>query len=262
VSARRPAALLLSPHPDDELLGCPAHLFALRDAGWRIVDVALTLGTDEAQRDRRRAELEEACSRAGFELVVPGADLLSGDGTGAVRALASAYGVRVLVAPSPHDDHPAHARAGRLAIAAAREGAAPLLWLWALWADLGLPTSLCVFDARRLTEIEHALAAHIGELGRNDYRRLLRARADGGAILLPERVFGYGSPGIPPGSFAEAVCEVVVGPGGELLLAEPSLLEPRAFPQAVTAGADASVWLDGPSPRARLAAAQAASRTS
>ena len=37
MSAGPPAALLLSPHPDDELLGCPAHLFALRDAvkkGW------------------------------------------------------------------------------------------------------------------------------------------------------------------------------------------------------------------------------------
>jgi LmbE family N-acetylglucosaminyl deacetylase len=44
--ARSQTALLLSPHPDDELLGCPAHLFALRDAGWRIVNVALSLGSE------------------------------------------------------------------------------------------------------------------------------------------------------------------------------------------------------------------------
>jgi LmbE family N-acetylglucosaminyl deacetylase len=251
VTSKRPTALLLSPHPDDELLGCPAHLFALRDAGWRIVDVALTFGGDEAQRDRRRAELEEACSRARFELVVPEAGRFAGDPRD-VSALAAAYDARLLVAPSPHDDHPAHARAGRLAIAAARAGAAPLLWLWALWADLGLPTSVCVFDARRLGEIEHALAAHIGELGRNDYRRLLRARAETGAILLPERVFGYGSPGVPPGSFAEAVCEVTIGPAGELLLTEPSVLDARSFPDGVTAHADATPWLDGPSPRERV----------
>ena len=253
MSAERPTALLLSPHPDDELLGCPAHLFALRDAGWRIVDVALTLGSDEAHRGRRRAELQEACSRAGFELVVPDTELLGG-GVQEMCALATGYSARVLVAPSPHDDHPVHARAGRLAIAAARAGAAPLLWLWALWADLGLPTSLCVFDAQRLAQIEHALAGHTGELGRNDYRRLLRARAEAGAILLPERVFGYGSPGIPPATFAEAVCVIAIGAAGELLLSQPSLLDGSSFPGAVTARADATAWLDGPSPRERVTA--------
>ena len=32
--------LHLSPHPDDELAGMPATLMALRDAGWRIVNLA------------------------------------------------------------------------------------------------------------------------------------------------------------------------------------------------------------------------------
>jgi LmbE family N-acetylglucosaminyl deacetylase len=244
-----PAALLLSPHPDDELLGCPAHLFALRDAGWRIVNVALTLGADEAQRERRREELEQACARAGFELVVPATDQLA---TREVCALAARRNAQLLVAPSPHDDHPAHEHAGRLAIAAARAGAAPRLWLWALWADLGLPTSLCVFGAGRLAEIEAALDAHAGELERNDYRSLVRARAQAGAILLPERVFGYGSPGLPRDRFAEAVCEVEIGASGELLVAGPTTFEAGAFPVPAPVQADASEWLQAPSPREQL----------
>ena len=32
--------LHLSPHPDDEIAGMPATLMALRDAGWRVVNVA------------------------------------------------------------------------------------------------------------------------------------------------------------------------------------------------------------------------------
>ena len=59
--------LQLSPHPDDELAGMPATLMALRDAGWRIVNLACGLGRPE-QHERRLAELEEACRRAGFEL--------------------------------------------------------------------------------------------------------------------------------------------------------------------------------------------------
>ena len=46
----------------------PATLMALRDAGWRVVNLACGLGRP-AQHQRRRAEVEEACRRAGFELL-------------------------------------------------------------------------------------------------------------------------------------------------------------------------------------------------
>ena len=62
--------LHLAPHPDDELIGAPATLMALRDADYRIVNVACSLGRRE-QRSRREAELREACRRAGFELIIP-----------------------------------------------------------------------------------------------------------------------------------------------------------------------------------------------
>jgi LmbE family N-acetylglucosaminyl deacetylase len=262
-----PTALLLSPHPDDELLGCPAHLFALRDAGWRIVNLALSLGRDRAAHPRRRRELELACQRAGFELVLadPGDFVMpdsraqsgerpSGDGLELagerVLELARRLDSRLLVAPSPHDDHPAHEWTGRLALSAARRGAARRLWLWGLWADVGLPNSLCTFDARRLAEIEHALGAHSGELDRNDYGRLLRARAQSGSVLLPERVFGYGTPGLPDGTLAEAVCEVHLGAGGELLLGAPAMLDGGSFgAEPAPPAIGVADWLDGPSPR-------------
>lgn len=44
---------------------------ALRDAGWYVVNLACGLGRP-AHAERRRAELAEACRRAGFELVIPG----------------------------------------------------------------------------------------------------------------------------------------------------------------------------------------------
>src|SRR4051794_21331955 len=78
-------ALHVSPHPDDELIGAPATLMALRDASWRIVNLACSLGR-AADRERRRAELQEACRRAGFELIVP--STLPGIGLGHDRARA------------------------------------------------------------------------------------------------------------------------------------------------------------------------------
>ncbi len=60
-----------SPHPDDESLG---GAFALRlrlEAGAQVTNVAITLGSDLAQRDRRRRELISACQVLGFELIIP-----------------------------------------------------------------------------------------------------------------------------------------------------------------------------------------------
>jgi hypothetical protein len=119
-----------------------------------------------------------------------------------------------------------------------------------LRAELALPNSLCVYDESRLAEIEHALSAHSGEIGRNDYARLLRARAQAGAVLLPERVFGYGSTGLPQGAFAEAVCSLRLDCAGELLCDAPAVLDVHSLSRGEageTAGS--AQWFDGPSAR-------------
>src|SRR3954447_8367304 len=61
--------LHLAPHPDDESIGAAATLISLREHGHAVVNLACSLGRP-GQRSRRRAELEDACRRAGFELVV------------------------------------------------------------------------------------------------------------------------------------------------------------------------------------------------
>ena len=44
--------LQISPHPDDELLGAPATLIALAQAGHEVVNLAVSLGRDQ-DRPRR-----------------------------------------------------------------------------------------------------------------------------------------------------------------------------------------------------------------
>ena len=256
-AAPSPAVLVLAPHPDDELLGCPAHLFGLRDAGWRVVVLALTLGSATDARPRRRRELEAACSTAGFELVVAPDGLLDGPSSAPfVADLAARVEARVLVSPGPHDDHPRHELTGRVAIACLRDRVAPRLWLWGLWADIALPTSLCVYRADRLAEIEVALEEHGGEIERNDYLRLLRARGHAGAVLLPERVFRRGAPGLAPDEYGEAVCEVGLNSAGEIALCAPVLFDASAYDPSGPASGPGAGWLELPSPR-RAAGGQA-----
>jgi hypothetical protein len=81
-----------------------------------------------------------------------------------------------------------------------------------LWGNLPLPTITVPFDRRRLDEITAALEAHEQELERNDYRRLVRGRAEMNAARGPELVFGFGSPGDrrPTSSFSPRRCSKTV----------------------------------------------------
>ncbi len=152
-----------------------------------------------------------------------------------------------MVAPSPHDRHGGHEVAGRAALracATAGEGTVQRLWLWGLWADLPF-TSLAVgFDDERMEEILSALAAHAGELARNDYRRLVRGRAEMNASLGPERVFGFGSPALS-WPYVEVLTELG-RVGGTWKLGRPRWLEPAS---ALSALGDLELdgWLESPS---------------
>lgn len=259
-----PVVLHVAPHPDDEVIGAPATLMGLRDAGWRVVNLACSLGAP-ADRRRRLAELEESCRRVGFESEVVngplGDPLDTSDVADALRhlevELAAALGrhrPRLVVAPSPHDRHRGHEVVGRAVVSVcadvmgAREpapGQAPeRLWLWGLWADLPFPSLAMAFDEARMTEVIEALSAHVGEIARNDYRRLVRGRAEMNASVGPERVFGFGTSGAGA-RYAELLTELGVE-GGHWRLGAPRWLDPLA-PTADLSELVLDVWLVGPS---------------
>jgi LmbE family N-acetylglucosaminyl deacetylase len=238
----------LAPHADDELIGAPAALMALRDTGWRVVNLTCSLGSP-GDMQRRRAEVTEACRRARFELEIldePLPDPLGTDDLAPTRTRLAAEVTarlrrlrpRLVVAPSPHDRHPGHEAVGRAALAACAAVAAggdvapERLWLWGLWSDLPFPTLAVAFDEARLSEILSALEGHGGELARNDYRRLVRGRAEMNASLGPERVFGFGTAGTGA-PYVELLCELAPG-GGDWKLGAARWLDARAPVGALT----------------------------
>jgi LmbE family N-acetylglucosaminyl deacetylase len=210
--------LHVSPHPDDEVIGAPATLMALRDAGHHIVNLAVGFGRPEVA-ERRRAEVREATRRAGFELIAPDPPIsISADADLDAAEVAVRRRVReeierrdpaIVVSPSPHDVHHGHEVVGRAVRGALRDVAdPPSWWMWGLWGQLSFPTLFVPFGASRLREMEHALDAHVGEVTRNDYRRLLRGRGTANAVLGAELVFGFGEPA-RRATYAELITEVV-----------------------------------------------------
>lgn len=237
-----PVAVHFSPHPDDELIGAPGALFALRDAGWRVVNVACSLGRPE-QEERRRAELEEACGRAGFELRLDRVE---------PAAVLAELVPQLVVAPSPHDRHPFHEQVGREVLAAVREAGGPeTVWLWSVWGGSALPSLVVELSDARLDEIEHALEAHAGELERTNFARLVRARANANGVVGAERVFGFGAAALPFAN-AELLTELRLA-GGRFMLCEPRILRDPAE-HGIAGASDLSEWLFEPTVTARFGA--------
>ncbi len=230
-------ALHFAPHPDDELIGAPATLMALRDAGWRVVNLACGLGRPEQQK-RREAELREACRLAGFELMISERPISRDDDRaaayatllGLARETIDDLAPRIVLSPSPHDRHRAHelvAGAVRDALGERLGSSAPRWWMWALWGTLPQPTLGTAFDQARLDEIISALSAHRGELERNDYRLTVKARAALNASLAPELLFGFGSERSSDVPYAELLTEVALC-DGRWLLGSARWLDPGA----------------------------------
>ena len=220
-------ALHVSPHPDDEILGCGATLVALQVSGWRVVNLACSLGR-VADHDRRRAELDASIAVLGVEGTVasPPVAMSSGDDLAAaeqqvtvlVAAAASELGAELLLSPDPNEGHPAHALVGR----AVRDAATTCSrwWAWGLWRDVQTPNRYVPYGDDVLSRLIEALACHAGEVARNPYTDLLPARARVAAILGSELVHGFGSGPAAPDPYADLLEERVRSDTGGWQLSE------------------------------------------
>ncbi len=249
--------LHISPHPDDEMIGAPATLLALRDAGHQVTNLALSLGRP-ADHERRRAEVTEACRRAGLGLVIadPPIAMSSGDDTVAAERAVRALIADALDGPDPpgliigpchHDVHHGHELTGRaIRDELSTRPLAPPWWIWAIWGDLPLPTLITTYDDARAEQINDALSAHALEMERADHRVHVDIRGRAMVVMAPEKAFGFGAPALGAPR-AEALTEVIRG-NGQWLLGTPRVLDP-ASPLAEPRAISVDAWLAAPSAR-------------
>lgn len=150
----RGRAVVIAPHPDDELLACGGLMRQWTDAGRDVVVVAVTDGggshtgsrrwTPDTLEAARRAERLDALHVMGLDAVpVIGLQLPDGGVTGTEAALHCALKAMlqpgdVVFATWRLDGHPDHEATGRAAATCCAEAGLPLIelpvWMWH-WAE-------------------------------------------------------------------------------------------------------------------------------
>lgn len=217
-----------SPHPDDESLGGAFALRLRMEAGARVTNVAITLGSDPTQRDRRRRELTSACKVLGFELIIP-AEPATGAASGfdhitlgsrrenseaweaRVRVLADIFAreqPEAIFMPHADDFNDTHIGTHYLAFDAldqylsARPRARVLVIETEFWHEMGHPNLMVGITAEQAAIQMTAATEHGGEMSRMPYHLLHPCRMMNNVRRGSEVVGGQGA-GVQPFTFAE-----------------------------------------------------------
>jgi LmbE family N-acetylglucosaminyl deacetylase len=191
----RHAVVICSPHPDDEALSGALPL-RLQGEDTRVLNLAMTLGSNPVRQKQRQAELAAACRVLGFDCRLVCEPLAFSNITLAGEAddihvrqeridILTGHFNRelpeLILFPHGRDNHPAHEEVHRLALAAARQHSEihnrrMLLAETEYWHPLSDPNLLLGLAPATIARLITALLCHQGEIGRNPYHLSLPAR--------------------------------------------------------------------------------------
>jgi LmbE family N-acetylglucosaminyl deacetylase len=190
--------LIFAPHPDDECIVGALPLRLRQEAGWRVSNVAVTLGSNHERREPRWAELQDACAVLGFGCIRVGAQGLSDVRADAIQpgqvdalaAILTEHRPALVLAPHALDDNPSHRGVYRLVVeAVAQARLDTVLAFTEFWSTQAAPNALVETNIADTARLIAALERHTGEIERNPYHlRLPAFLADavrrGGELVL------------------------------------------------------------------------------
>jgi N-acetylglucosamine malate deacetylase 1 len=191
-AADAPRALIFSPHPDDECIIGALALRLQRESGFRIVNVAVTQGSNKARQAARWQELRDACDYLDFELVetiagglekVNAASRSADPATwqasvGVIAAILASHRPEIVFFPHDADWNSSHIGTHYLvadALAQQAPGFSCTVAETEFWGAMATPNLTVECSPQDLGDMMAALSFHVGEVQRNPYHLLVPA---------------------------------------------------------------------------------------
>ncbi len=167
--------MILSPHPDDESITGSLALRLLQENNAHIVNVAVTVGSNQARQKQRTEELNAACDLLEMECLYLDEDW--GIKAQELVGLIEKYSPGLIIAPHLNDFHPVHIKTGELlktALTKIEDFTTLVAWS-EFWAPMPAPNMLLEVPVEILELQMKALEKHVGEIERNPYHLRLPA---------------------------------------------------------------------------------------
>jgi LmbE family N-acetylglucosaminyl deacetylase len=212
-AADAPAAIIFSPHPDDECIIGGLALRLMREAGIRIINVAVTLGSNKERQQPRWQELKNACHYLGFDLEATapaGLEKISlktrvdypqhwASAVKVITASLARHQPRFIFVPHQADWNGTHIGTHFLvmdALQAVPEKFECLIAETEFWGQMASPNLMVQSSVGDVADMLAALSFHIGEVQRNPYHLRLPAWLQDNVRRGAELVGGQG--GVAP----------------------------------------------------------------
>lgn len=185
-----PRTLIFSPHPDDECIVGGLALRLMREAGIRVVNVAVTQGSNKARQAGRLDELKAACEYLGFDLIQTAPSGLEKihirtrtddsahwqTSVEIIAAIIAEQRPKVVFFPHNTDWNSTHVGTHYLVVDALARQASDFTCHVAeteFWGAMATPNLMVESSVDDLGQMMTALSFHVGEVQRNPYHLLV-----------------------------------------------------------------------------------------
>ena len=204
-----PAAVIFSPHPDDECIIGGLALRLMREAETRIINIAVTQGGNKERQQPRWQELKNACACLGFNLeqTAPnGLEKISAKtrledphhwsaAVKIISAILARHQPRVIFFPHEFDWNDTHIGTHFLVMDALQtlpKSFACLIVETEFWGQMASPNLMVESSVTDVADLLAALSFHVGEVQRNPYHLRLPAWLQDNVRRGAELVGGQG----------------------------------------------------------------------
>ena len=168
--------MILSPHPDDEIISGALALRLKNEYSAQVMNIAVTLGSNKERQKPRIKELTDACKYLGFENKILSESWSKKSSE--LKKIIKDFSPDLIIAPHLKDQHPAHIKTGELLKnilpSVSKNFSCVVAWseFWGMntKANLLLEVPLNIVSAQM-----KALTFHVGEVARNPYHLRLPA---------------------------------------------------------------------------------------